>query len=72
MRFLCLRFFLFHCHNCGDGVLRKENFFSTISFIVLVVDLNPNESARCGVYFRHSEDEIFGLFNELNCPFGAR
>ena len=25
IRFLCLRFFLFHCHNCGDGVLRNEN-----------------------------------------------
>ena len=31
--------------------------FSTISFIVLVVDLNPNESTRCGVYFRHSVTE---------------
>ena len=31
--------------------------FSTISFIVLVVDLNPNESTRCCVYFRHSVTE---------------
>jgi len=51
--------------------LRYEHFFCSISFVVLIVDLNPDQASWRCVYFGHPENKIFGALNKLNRPFGA-
>jgi len=53
--------------------LQSKGFplFCCVSFVVLIIDLNPYKAAWRCIYFGHPQNEIFSSLNKLDRPFGA-